>query len=185
MKSALFQLTIALIVCGLAAIGYGVWFAAVSAKSATVADLQSQIDVKSQTASRIASARVALAEIAGDEAALQNYFVSETGVVSFIDDLQARGQAQGASVNVLSVSAGTGGTHPTLTLTLTVTGAFSAVMQTIGSIEFAPYDLVITTLSVNKDATKTWRADMNITVGAATASAATSTNAVAVPTPQS
>jgi len=146
-------------------IGYAMWYAAVANKSAAVAGLESDIAAKTEAANRIASARAALSGIAGDEDAVQNYFVPETGVVAFINDLEAHGKAQGAAVSVLSVSTDNSGTPPTLLLALSVKGAFDAVLRTVGAIEYAPYDLSISGLSIKQDASNAWHADLKILVG--------------------
>lgn len=179
MKRAIFNLALALVICVVSIVGYGIWYVNVSSTSATVASLQEKIDTKDQAVSRLASVRTALSEVAGDEASVQNYFVSSGDVVSFIDDLQARGKTQNASVNVVSVSAAKGGAHAMLALALTVKGTFAAVMNTVGSIEFAPYDLIVTGLSLTKGNKGAWRADMNIAVGSSDALPATGTPALA------
>lgn len=165
MNSPLTNLIIALVVCIAASIGYGVWYTAIATKSTAVANLESRIVTKTQTASRIASARAALTEIAGDESIVQSHFVSKTGVVAFIDDLEARGKAQGVIMSVLSVSTGGAPTRPTLVLTLAIKGTFDAVMRTIGSIEYAPYDISILGLSLGQDASNSWHADLKLLIG--------------------
>jgi len=145
--------------------GYWIWYGIVADKSSAVASLQDQITTKTETASRIASARVALSEIAGDEDIVRNYFISEDGVVAFINDLEAHGRAQGAEVSVLSVSTNTSSTSPSLLLSLSIKGPFSSVLRTVGTIEYAPYDLSIPELSVVQDVKNVWRADFKILVG--------------------
>lgn len=165
MKSSLSSLVVMAILCGAALAGYGVWYAAIAAKSASVAALQSDIDTKTETVNRIAATRATLAGIANDEAAVQDYFVPETGVVAFIDALEERGRAQNAGISVLSVSTGGSTASPTLLLSLTIKGTFDAVMRTVGSIEYAPYSLSITALSIVQDDKDSWHADVKVTVG--------------------
>lgn len=184
MKSTFFHLVLASSVCAIVVIGYGFWYAAVDAKSVAVATLENQIAAKTTTAKRVASSRASLTDIAGDEATIRNYFVSEAGVVAFIDALQARGKAQGAIVDVLSVSsAGAATTEKSLVLSLAVSGTFSAVMNTVGAIEYAPYDITVSELSVTK--TKDgWHAALRILVGSVSATqAATSTSTIPPPSP--
>lgn len=151
MRSPFFRLMVAMVAGIVVLAGYCIWYAVVAEKSASVAEVQNRIDAAMETASRVASARAAIAEIADDKTALQGYFVSENGVVAFINNLEAWGQTQGATVNILSVSAGTG-TRPTLVFSLTVKGPFDAVMRTVGVIEYAPYDLSISEFSLAQDA---------------------------------
>jgi len=174
MTSSLRHIIIAVVIASATLIGYGVWYSIISAKSTAVADLQNSIATKTETANRIAATRASLADIASDEAIVQNYFVPETSVVAFINSLEGKGKAQRATVSVLSVSTGGTAAHPALTLALTVKGTFEAVMRTVGSIEYAPYDLSITSLGVVQDAKNSWHADLKLLVGSTPTNAATS-----------
>ncbi len=167
MKASLARLFLALAVFAGALGAYGVWYQTVSAQSAVVADLENQISQKTETSARIASARAALTEVAGDEAAVRSYFVSPTNVVGFIDDLQARGRALGATVSVLSVNTDTASAHTALTLSIKAVGSFDAVMRTVGAIEYAPYDISLGTVGVGLDNRGVWHADVALSVGTA------------------
>lgn len=173
MKSPLFHAILAGAVCVVMITGYGVWYVIVEAKSIAVAEVENQISTKTETANRIASARASLAEISGDEDSLWNYFVPETGVVAFINNLEAQGKMLGATVQVLSVSTSGASTQSALTFTLTINGTFDAVMRTVGAIEYAPYDLSISTLSLGQDAKNSWHATLDLLVGSVSASAKT------------
>ncbi len=165
MKSLTSQLGAAFLVCVIAIIGYGFWYAAIEAKSTAVATIENQILTRTETASRIASVRTSLAEISGDEASVQNYFLPETGVVSFINNLEDQGKKQGSSVSVLSVATNTIAGQSVLAFTLSIKGTFDAVMRTIGNIEYAPYDLSISTLAISQDGKNGWHADLTFLVG--------------------
>lgn len=173
MRSSLFHLFVSCAISITVLVGYSFWYAAVAKKSAVVADLESQIATKTETADRIASARALLAEVAGAESVVQGYFVPETGVVAFIGGLEARGKTQGATVNVLSVSTSPAGAQPELTFALTISGAFDAVMRTVGSIEYAPYDLSISGFSLMQDEKGNWQADLKLRVGSTKAATRT------------
>lgn len=172
MTSNFFKLVIACVVVLAAFIGHSIWYATLAAKSANVASLQNQIDAKSETMSRIASARAALTEISGAEVSLQNYFVPETNMVAFIDGLQTEGNAQGVALNVLSVSAGTGD-QPMFILALTIKGTFDAVMRTVGVIEYTPYYVSTSGLSLVKNDKDNWQADLKLLVGSIAVAAST------------
>jgi hypothetical protein len=165
MKTPLLHLAIAAVVCLLALAGYGVSYVMIASERAAVTSLENQIDKKNADVNRANAARVVLSEIAGDEAVIQGYFVPETGVVAFIDELQSRGRRQGATITVLSVASEGTAEKPLLALTLTITGGFDAVMRTVGAIEYAPYDISIRTLSVGEQAAKNWHADLTLSVG--------------------
>lgn len=165
MKSPFSHLITISVLCIIAFIGYGVLYAALSSKSAAVAALENSIATKTETVKRIAATRATLAGIATDETVIQNYFVPETSVVTFIDALETHGKEQSAAVSVLSVSK-TGTTEqPTLTLSVTIKGTFDAVMRTAGAIEFMPYDLLIISFQASQDAKDSWHADMKLLVG--------------------
>lgn len=144
---------------------YFMWFGIVQKKSAAVASLEEQIAAKASTVSYMAQARASLAEVASDEATLQNYFVPETEVVSFINELEALGHAQNATVNVLSVAKGGTGSQTGFTLSLTVNGSFDGVMRTLGAIEYAPYDLSVSTLTLAQADKSKWQANLNLFAG--------------------
>ncbi len=169
MRPALIQFLVSLAVLILAVAGYGAWYAFVSAQSAHVADLESQIESKTQTALRISSARAALAQITDSEATVNSYFIGEASVVDFINQLQVLGKSLGTAVNVLSVSEGVSNAHSSLVVTLTATGSFDAVMRTVGAIEFAPYDLSLSSFSVHTVQGSGWSADLTVLVGSASA----------------
>ena len=175
MKSSLVQIILAGILCVALGAAYGVWYSIIGEKSAAVADLETQISTKTDTINRIASARASLAEISGDEAIMQGYFVPESGVVSFITNLETLGQAQKAEVSVLSVASNKSGAQPTLTFSLNVSGAFDAVMRTVGAIEYAPYDLSISAFSLAQNDKNNWQALLTLVVGSIAPVVATST----------
>ena len=179
MRSPLVHLIAALILCTISFVGYGVWYAAIAEKSAAVADLENRINIKTDTASRIASARAALAEISGDEAAVRSYFIPETGIVAFIDSLQSHGRAHGAAVSVLSVSSGGTSAHPTFIFAITIKGSFNSVMNTVGAIEYLPYALSVSSLSLGQDGKNSWHAALNLLVSSVPLSAAANTPYVA------
>ncbi|MEK7101717.1 MAG: hypothetical protein AAB882_01015 [Patescibacteria group bacterium] len=183
MKSPFLHIIVAAIVCVMAIIGYGVWYAAVGAKSVTVMNVEDKVVIKTETANRIASSRASLAEIRDDEATIRSYFVPETGIVAFIDSLQARGKTRGAAVRVLSVSsAGAATAVPSLMLSLAISGTFEAVMSTMGAIEYAPYDLTISALSVTQNAKDGWHANLNVLVGSVSATQFATSTPIVSPT---
>lgn len=178
MKSSVIHMSIWVSICAVAIVGQGFWYAVIVNKSAKVAELQNQIDTKTETADRVAAARTALTEIAGDESAIRNYFVPETEVVSFIDNLEGRARTQKTTMKVLSVSVNNSSKQTSLVLSLVVGGTFDAVMRTVGAIEFAPYDLSISKLSIVNEEKNVWNAHFEIVVGSIPASTEPSTKAV-------
>lgn len=174
MKKSLVTLLVVFMVCGIALYSYSLWYGVVVDLSTTVAMAERKIAQLSEDATRTEALRATLKEIEGDEQLVQGYFVSEDRVAAFIDGLEARGRALGAKVTVTSVADADSNGHSGLALVLLVKGDFDAVMRTVGAIEYAPYDLSITSLILTHDITGGWHADVKLTVGSAPA-AATST----------
>ena len=164
MKSSATHLIIALIACGGALSLYWWGYSIIEAKSSEVSTLQQQIDTETETAARTEAAHAAMTEIAGDESSVQNYFVPETGVVSFINTLEQQGKSQGSTVNVLSVSPGNGAL-PTMLFSLTIEGTFDKVMRTVGVIEYSPYDLYVSQFSITQEGKDSWTANLGLVVG--------------------
>lgn len=158
-------------VCVVAIFGCAAWYSTVSTKSAEVADLQNKIDAKKETMARVAGTRATLSGIKDDEAVVFGYFVPETGVVPFIDAIEAQGETLGTVVRVLSVSASGTKTNqvPALLMSLSVKGEFDSVLRTVGSIEYAPYAISISNLSMTKDTVAGWQADIKLIVGSVSA----------------
>lgn len=153
MKKVTVQLIAAAIVLIVVLIVYTLWYMAVSAESAQVASLQQQILQKSQTATRISSAKSELAQLDPEKQEVSQYFISTNNIVVFLEQLSSVGQNLGATVQVASVSATqpSGGTpYGSIDLSLKITGSFQAVMRTLGAIEYGPYN--IKTNSVTFDA---------------------------------
>lgn len=165
MRSSAIHLIVWICISAAAVVGHGLWYSVIAKKSAGVANLQSQIDAKTETANRVALARTALAEIADNESAVQNYFVSEAGVVLFIDHLESRAREQAVALQVLSVSAGDSAPRPTLIFLITVRGTFDAVLRTVGAIEYAPYSISLSKLSLVSEGKNLWGANLELVVG--------------------
>lgn len=173
MKSSFSHLVVMSTLCVIVFIGYGALYTALSAKSASVSVLENNIATKTEIVKRIAATRATLAGISNDETVIQNYFVPEMGVVSFINSIETRGKEQGAVVNVLSVAKTGTDAQPVLAFSIMIKGTFDTVMRTVGSIEFMPYDVSIASFDVTQDAKDSWHADLKLLVGSVPAAALT------------
>ena len=165
MKSPLVRLIVMIVLMSAVIGGYVAWYAAIVKLSVTSASIQSEIIKKTEMASRVSSARVALSEVSGEGYALQQYFVSETDVVAFIDNLEEHAKSQGSSITVRSVSKKTKSARPALALALSVEGTFDAVVRTVGIIEYFPYDISIDDFSLGRDQDGIWHAELSLVVG--------------------
>jgi hypothetical protein len=178
MKSPFMQMIIWIIIGTTVFIAHWFLYSIIAKKSSEAADLQYQINMKNESVSRIASARIALAKIANSELTIRSYFIPESEIVSFIGDLEDRGRALNSVVKVLSVSTGTSEKQSTLILSLLIKGTFDSVMRTVGVIEYAPYNLTVTKLSIVKDEKSLWSIDMEIMVGSTQTNTSTSTRMI-------
>jgi len=149
------------------------WYSTVQAASSQASSLLTQISNETQTKDRVAQARQALADLESQEQAVNNYFVGQSDVVPFIEKLTGIGTSLGTTVAVSSVAANSDSDTPTLTMILTVTGSFDHVMRTVGAIENAPYDLTITSLTLNSTGKNSWNASLGIVVGSGSPPATT------------
>lgn len=92
-------------------------------------------------------------------AAARAYIVSEEKVAAFLSDLEARGRAAGATVAVSSVEPDKNASG-TLGIALSISGSFASVMQALGLIEYAPYGISASTVTVQKESGTLWRAEV-------------------------
>jgi hypothetical protein len=149
------------------------WYSAVAVASAQAQSLANDITTRSRAELRITAARTTLANLALAESTVAGYFVAQANIVPFIEQLQTLGAASGATVSVLSVSAGTGAANPPITISLSISGTFDHVARAVGAIEYAPYDLTVSSLTITQTKDKkSWQAGMIIVVGSTGSAAA-------------
>lgn len=129
-----------------------------------VANLVAEVKMRSDENARIAAARAATGTLAAREEEVASYFVPQSSIVAFINDLQSRGAALGAAVDITSVATAGAAKHPALAVAADIRGSFDAVMRTVGSIEYAPYDVSVTSLTLGYDGKGAWVAQMTILV---------------------
>lgn len=160
MKKPLVHLVLALLLLALALAAYAFWYGRVAALEREAADLAVQAAQADRAAADIAGARSALAKLAEDEAFFGSYFVSTTTVVSYLEDLEATGDALGSVVEVVAVTPAAS----RLSISFKAAGPFAAVMRTLGAIEFGPYDATMANLTLEKTADE-WSASGVVSVG--------------------
>ncbi|HEY4522974.1 MAG TPA: hypothetical protein VJK73_01230 [Candidatus Paceibacterota bacterium] len=169
MKSPLSTLITSVVVLALALAGYAALRAKVARQSAAVAALAYQIEAKTAAAGHLARVRETLASLTDEEAVVQQYFVPDTAIVLFIEELQSRGRVLGADIEIASVAAipASAKSRSRLAIALSIAGPFDAVMRTLGSIEYAPYAIRVTSLSLSLGADAVWTANASLSAGAA------------------
>lgn len=146
-KQELITLGIATLVFISVVVAYVWWFNSLATLQGETRALQTQIDTARATsahASRIAQASV---ELTAEEALVASHLVHTNDVVSFLHYVETSGAPSGALVKVVSVSESP--TKDSITLALHIQGSFSAVLQTLGALEYGPY--IVSAKSVTLD----------------------------------
>jgi hypothetical protein len=123
------------------------WYGMVSDESAQVGKIAGEIKLQTNNSALAAQAKQELTVLSADQASVQQYFVSTNDVVPFLQQLQTTGTYLGSNVQIASVSATPGVPYGKLSLAISIAGSFNAVMRTLGSIEYEPYDTAISTLT--------------------------------------
>ena len=168
MSRTLIQLTIAGVLLVASCAGYAVAHAVVAKAGARVVAASEQIKQKNEEAKEIRKARTELTALSESEARVTGYFVSQDAVVPFLEEIGSMGKAFGSTVEVVSVTEDITETGRTmLDLSLQISGSFSSVMRTVGNLEYGPYDIALTNLSLDATSAKDniWTASATYQVG--------------------
>ena len=145
-------------------------------ENAKARQLAGEIQTKSQDATRIAEAKAALSALATNEDSVSTHFISANEVVPFLGSLGSTGSALGSKVDVLSVGADPvtkGQGH--INISLHIGGSFDSVLRTLGALEYAPYDITLTNLTLDTAAKGMWSAAASFSVGTGPASSTPAT----------
>ena len=186
-NKALIRLIGSVILLVLIVIGYGFWYSIVTAESVQAGSLLTKIADQTDATAKIAQAKSQLIQLSTQEATVDQYFVETNDLVPFLEQLQASGKFLGTNVQVASVSAAPGDPYGNLSLSLSITGSFDAVVRTIGSIEYEPFNIKITSLSLNTSSalgtattsSPQWTANASFSVGAKTGGVMATTTSTA------
>lgn len=156
------QIAAAVLIALVALGGVGYWYYTITVMSTRLAKVEEESrSQKTQTPNMSTDA----SRLVADEATIEKYFVGEDNVPAFINVLESRVRAHGATISIASVAKNGTGLETTLALAVTVTGTFEQVMQTVGSIEHLPYATKLTSVNVVRDLASKWRADVKLSVG--------------------
>jgi hypothetical protein len=113
-----------------------------------------------------------ISEIKLIQESMNNYFVDSDKIDVFVDYLEEIGSGFSSKVSVKSIEASQK-TKDIISIKLSITGSFGAVMRTISFLENIPYQINITQIYFNKnekqDRTKTsslpaWQADVSFNI---------------------
>jgi len=140
-----------LLVAGIAVVVAG--FITITHAKKSTETLAATVAEKKQESLRVTLATAALPRLVESEVALDMHVVREEDIVPFLNKLETQGRAQGASVEVVSVSPDTSADAPRISVSLKLVGSFDAVERTLGVIEYNNYDSYVSsvTFEVSKD----------------------------------
>jgi len=164
-RGAPIEFAFALIFALLALVAYVVLFFAFSSARNETTRILAEVAHIEQEDVAVTNAEETLAALAEDETSLEAYFVSPDGIVSFLEELERSGKDLGSTVEVISVSPIA--SDERITIALRIIGSFTAVMRTLGSIEYGPYDArtIGTVLDTRpSDNTSEWTAAVTFSV---------------------
>lgn len=181
MKNPYVHLAGALVLLIAAVAGYLLWNGALSSKRAEAAQDAAALATLRANAALASAASEQLSSLGADAAEINAYFIDSANVVPFLETLQETGTRLGAKVDVQSVTAKNDG-RPHLDLSLAISGPFAAVARTVGAIEFAPYDIKVTSLSMTASGDAGgWNAAMAFSVSTASSTPSSALSLPAAP----
>lgn len=148
---------------------YGFAYHELQVSKVKAADLALKLNSRTTELARLADARAALTTLAADEQSLSQYSIQKSAIVPFLEQIQSVGKPLGATVDVLSVADEKSAGHSRVSLSLTISGSFDAVVRTLGAIEYAPYDAVVSNATLDTvGESKVWTAAVIYSVGVST-----------------
>lgn len=146
--------------------GYVFWYHLMQGLRAESVQLETDILAKEGERVRAASARTAEGDLLAQENFIASHLVKTTDIVLFLERIEGTGKTFGAVVKVASVSGEGKTSNGKISLALSVTGTFDAVMRTVGAIENGPYANMVSDLTLDTpDKGETWSATGMFVVG--------------------
>lgn len=165
-QRSLIQLGIAVLLLATVGAAYAFWYRAVDSASKEAVALAQSLRDKASDAARTQAAKAALGSLAEDEAVLRGYLVREDDVVPFLNGIERSGAALGSLVEVVSVTTDEREARRRIVLSLKITGTFDAVLRTLGSIEYGPYDSRVQSVTLDTAVGEgTWTAAATFAIG--------------------
>ncbi len=153
---------------------YIYWQNQIGTAQDSVALLRTEINGKEFALRRVQSNRKSLVSLTSTDSAIQEYFVSDTNIVSFFGAFESISRKVKSKITIVSVAPQEGSAaHPMLRVSVKVSGSFNSVMRAIGSIENLPYYVIIKSVTLdrygkNKSSKKVWAASLILSVGSVT-----------------
>lgn len=143
-------------------LGYTFWFSEVVRMQDQVSALASQIVTKTREYVHASENRTALQEVVEHETEVNAHFAPTSAIVTFLESIEQLGRAYGTTVTVVSVTGSA--TDGKLTLALSVSGTFDAVMRTLGFIEHGQFASATKSLTLETTENNDWTAALTVVV---------------------
>ncbi|MCI0597642.1 hypothetical protein L0Y34_01025 [Candidatus Parcubacteria bacterium] len=165
MKSPAFIHCILSLMLALICVGaYLAWFFEINRAASRVTALEVDIAQKHDEQTQLIRGQDVFAALEADETSLASHFVPTNNIVAFLEDVESTGDAFGAAVSVLSVTETN--TKEQLSLALSFSGTFSAVMKTLGALEYGRYGSATDSLTLDTTGDGSWTAALTLLVSA-------------------
>lgn len=148
---------------------YSTLFIVIKNKNNHISVLQNQVDIEVRKDQRLHSIKQLVADLDKDIKQIDTYFISEDGVVDFLENLEALGSVADVSVGVNSVSidesTDTGLPYELLKIDFVARGSWENVMQLISLLETFPLGIVIERMQLEHLSDQSsWQANIRFTV---------------------
>ena len=158
-KGPLINVSIVSVVVFIALGAYVLWYGVVKQLEGDAVTIQTQINEKEAERTHAASTRTTEEEVVAQENHIASHVVQTADIVLFLEGLEKTGKTLGAVVDVASVTSETKSADGRISLSLSITGSFDAVMRTLGAIEHGPYANMVSDLTLDtSDEGKSWSA---------------------------
>lgn len=148
---------------------YSTLFVVIKNKNNQISALQNQVDIEVRKDQRLHSIKQLIADLGKDIEQIDTYFVSEDGVVDFLESLEALGRVSGVSVGVNSVSVdeSTDNSLPYehMRIDFVARGSWRNVVQLVSLLETFSFGIVIERMQLERlPSSSSWQVNVSFTV---------------------
>ena len=150
MRRSLITLGLSVVMLVSAGTAYSLAYYWLTKSTAELTVLEQKVNAETVQVERIKRAQEGVSGgLTSDEELVQHYFLNKQELVPFLEHLQNTGKILGSTLQVNTITETKVDSRTRIQLAFTVTGSFDAVMRTLGALEFAPYDGVLTGLNLS------------------------------------
>ena len=148
---------------------YGFLFVVIKTKNNQISILQNQVDVEIRKDQRLYSVKQLMTDLHEGFDKIDTYFVSNDGVVGFLENLESFGAMSGVYVGVNSVSVDghidDGLPYESLRVEFVARGEWRSVIQLISLLETTPFGITVERMQLERlEGSDYWRINTSFTV---------------------